>query len=153
MTSSKQAIVDLLSDTTEGVKVYDDSTPPVALTGHILNHWPGKSDFATYAWVITVGPLISASGRPSVLGGYKKRYRELVQVDIWVMEKRGSTYAAEKTRNDLVQDVDRCIHHFITEPGFGFKPPINVSDWLERDETGMKRSRLTVSVEYEKTRT
>jgi len=152
MVSVKEAIRGLLEDVGQGVKVYDDGTPPVALTGRVLDHWPGKSEYATYHWLITVGPVINTNAEIGALGSFIKLYDESVQIDVWVMEKRGSTYAAEKTRSDLIQDVDRCLFHFATNPGLGFKV-LNLANWRDIDEPGVKRSSATAIMLYEKART
>jgi hypothetical protein len=125
------------------------STVPILIPGHVLDHWPGKEDFASYGWVITLGPVINADAQYSSLGALSKWIRESVQIDVWVMEKRGSTYAAEKTRSDLVQEIDRCLHHYAGSPGSGFNV-VNLSGWRELDEVGLRRTSCTVVIEYEK---
>jgi hypothetical protein len=127
------------------------STVPILIDGDVLDHWPGKSDFAAHGWVITLGPVIGADARIASLGSFGKDISESVQCDVWVMEKRDSTYAAEKTRSDLVQEVDRCLLHYSASPGTGYKH-VNASGWRELDETGMKRSTMTAEILYEKTR-
>lgn len=152
MTSAKELIVSLLGNSTYGVKVYDDSNPATLLTGTIQDRWPGPSAFASKAYVITVGPVIGVEAELDSLGSFGKRYTEHVQVDVWVIEKRGQTYAAEKTRQDLVQEVDRCLLHYAPAPSSGFTS-VNASGWQEIDEPGMKRSSMIVEVTYEKART
>lgn len=60
-------------------------------------------------------------------------------------------YQAEKTRQDLVQDVDRRLLHYSASPGTGFIH-INCSGWRELDEPGLRRSTMTVTMFYEKVR-
>lgn len=158
MTSAKATIVTLLTTATYKVAVNDDGaanpTPPpalnyTALTGEVLDHWPGKQDLATNDWIITVGPVVGADAQLSSIGALSKWIRESVQIDVWVMEKRDQNWAAERVRGDLVQDVDRCLHHFASSPGTGFKV-VNLEAWRELDETGLKRTCCTASMEYEK---
>lgn len=127
------------------------ATVPILLAGHVIDHWPGKNEFASHAYVITLGPVIAAVAEVASLGGFNKLTVESVQVDVWVMENRGATYAAEKTRSDLVQEVDRCLLHYVATPGTGFMT-VNASSWRDLDETGLKRSTMTVEVLYEKVR-
>jgi len=149
VTSAKIAIKTLLENATHGVKAYDDRTPAVLIPGHVMDRWPGESEFAAHGWVISVGPVIAADAPISSLGSFSKMIREIIQVDVWVKEKRNLTYAAEKTRSDLVQDVDRCLHHYSASPGTGYKH-VNASGWRELDEVGLLRSSLTVEMLYEK---
>jgi hypothetical protein len=128
------------------------STTGILMTGRVIDHWPGKSEFASYQWCITLGPIISGIADIASLGSFDKLYAESCQIDVWVMEKRGSTYTAEKARSDLVQEVDRCLLHFAASPGSGFMS-INVSNWIEMDETGLKRSTMTAEMIYHKVRT
>ena len=153
MVSAKAAIEALLENATYGVKVYDDTLPvAVLIPGDVLDHWPGKSDFNAYGWVITLGPVINADAQINSLGSFGKTIWEYIQLDVWVMEKRDLSYAAEKTRSDLVQEVDRCLLHYSYSPGTGYMH-VNASGWRELDETGMKRSSMTLEILYEKTRT
>lgn len=127
------------------------STIPILLAGHVIDHWPGKNEFASHSYVITLGPVIASIAEVNSLGSYGKDIVESVQCDVWVMENRGASYAAEKTRSDLVQEVDRCLLHYSATPGTGFKH-VNTSGWRELDETGMKRSSLMLTILYEKVR-
>lgn len=152
MTSAKVAIKALLDDATNGVKVYDDAGVPVLLTGHVYDRWVGKGEFAAHQWVISISPVIGVDAQIASLGSFNKLIRESVQLDVWVMEKRGKDWAAEKTRQDLVQEVDRCLLHYSASPGAGFMH-VNASGWRELDEPGMRRSSMTVDILYEKVRT
>ena len=149
MTSAKAAIKTLLENATHGVKVYDDQDPAASIAGSVSEKWLGKNEFASKGWIITVGPVIGVDAQISSLGSFSKMIREVIQVDVWVMEKRSLTYAAEKTRSDLVQEVDRCLHHYSTSPGTGYKH-VNASGWRELDEVGLLRSSMTVEILYEK---
>ena len=128
------------------------STVPILIPGHVIDHWPGKSEFAAHGYVITLGPVINADAQIASLGSFSKQIWEYIQCDVWVMENRGASYAAEKTRSDLVQEVDRCLLHFSATPGTGFMH-VNASGWKELDEVGIKRSTLTIEILYEKNRT
>jgi len=127
------------------------STVPILLAGHVIDHWPGEREFATHAYVIVVGPVLGSDAQIADLGSFNKIIWEYVQVSAHVSEKRGKTYAAEKTRGDLIQDIDRCLHHFSASPGSGFKH-INASSWRDVDTTGEKISAMTVEILYEKAR-
>ena len=152
MTSAKLAIKALLDNSTNGVKVYDDTTPtPVQLTGKSQETRPDDNDFATNVYVISIGPVYGSDSRFSAMGAAKKWIKEFIQVDIWVMERRSQTWAAEKTRSDLVQEVDRCLLHYASTPGTGFRV-VNATSWRELDESGMKHSSVDVVMEYEKAR-
>ena len=125
------------------------STVPILLEGHVIDHWPGKSEYAAHDYLITLGPVIDANAEIQDLGSFNKTIWEYLQGDIWVMEKRGDSFTAEKTRNDLIQDVDRCLHHFSATPG-NSKKHVNLSHWRELDKTGMKRTSMTIEILYEK---
>ena len=145
MTSAKDIIVTALQNATYGVKVYDDSM--TLLTGNVSQVWVGKSTFNANDWYITVGPVINVEAILQDLGSWNKRYVERVQVDVWVMEKRGANYVAERLRQDLIQEVDRCFLHYAS-----INAPFNVDNWHEADEVGMRRSTAVATVCYEKVR-
>ena len=154
MTSAKEAIKALLEDLTHGVTVHDDGdggTPPVyaKITGKVSLVWLGNNEFASKGWVITIGPIVGADAQLSSLGSFSKWIREDIQLDIWVMDKRSENYVPERIRGDLVQEVDRCLHHFAASPGAGFKV-VNARGWSELDEVGLLRTSMRASVEYEK---
>jgi len=153
MVNAKQLLQDLLSDPTNGVKVYeDDGKTPVS--GVISPAWLGKGVFATNGWQISIGPCIWISAHVSDIGAFHKAYNEAITVAIWVLEKRGMNYTAEKLRGDLIQEVDRCLLHFVNNPGTGFDH-VNVYGWYDKDEpeNGLRRSDVDITVEYQKTRT
>ena len=155
MTSAKEAIKALLEDVSYGVKVLDDGdgeTPPnyATILGKVSLVWLGNNEFSTKGWVITIGPVVSADAQISSLGALSKWIREEVQMDVWVMDKRGENYTPERVRGDLVQDLDRCLHHYAGNPGAGFKV-VNLGGWNELDEIGLLRTTCKATVEYEKT--
>ena len=154
MTSAKEAIKALLEDATYGVKVLDDGnggTPPIysIIQGKVSLVWLGNNEFAAKGWIITIGPVVGADAELSSLGAYSKWIREDLQVDVWVMEKRSENYTPERIRGDVVQEVDRCLHHYAGNPGAGIKV-VNAGGWSELDEVGLLRTSMRVSVEYEK---
>lgn len=154
MTSAKGAIKVLLEDMSYGVKVLDDGdgeVPPnySIIPGKVSLVWLGDNEFSTKGWVITIGPVLSTDAQISSLGAFSKWIREEVQIDVWVMDKRGENYTPERVRGDLVQDLDRCLHHYAGNPGAGFKI-VNLSGWSELDETGLLRTTCRATVEYEK---
>ena len=143
MTSAKAAIITLLTDATR--KAHVDGTK-----GTVIDHWPNKEDYTSREWIISVGPVIGADAQISSLGSFSKWIREVIQVDVWVMEKREKSYTVmEKIRSDLVQDVDRCLHHYSGNPGAGFTH-VNALGWRELDEVGLLRSSMTLEMFYEK---
>ena len=155
MTSAKETIKALLEDASHGVKVLDDGdgdAPPVynIIQGKISLVWLGNNEFASKGWVITIGPVVGADAQLSSLGSFSKWIREDVQLDVWVMDKRSENYVPERIRGDLVQEVDRCLHHFAASPGAGFNV-VNAGGWSELDEVGLLRTSMRASVEYEKT--
>jgi len=151
LTAAKAQIVTWLTDGTNGVKVYDDTIPvPVALAGHVYDRYVGKGEFGAHVWTISVGPVIGAPAEIASLGSFNKIIKENVQIDVWVMEVRGATWAAEKTRQDVVQEVDRCLLHYANVGGSWLS--VNVSSWREIDEHGMRRSSMTAECIYEKVR-
>ncbi len=153
MVNAKQLLQSLLSDATYGVKVYEDDGETL-VPGVVSTAWLGKGVFATNGWQITVGPCIWTSARVADLGALHKRYDEAIMITVWVLEKRAVNYAAERLRNDLVHEIDRCILHFVNDPGIGFDH-VNVYGWVDHDEpeNGLRRSDVDVTVEYQKTRT
>lgn len=150
--SAKAAIKTLLDNATYGIKVYDNAGVPALLDGHVYDRWVGKGEFAAHQWVISISQVIGADAQIASLGSYNKLIRESLQLDVWVMEKRGKDWEAEKTRQDVVQEVDRCLLHYSASPGTGFMH-VNASSWRELDEPGMRRSMMTVDILYEKVRT
>ncbi len=153
MVNAKQLLQDLLNDPINGVKVYEDNGKTL-VPGVISPAWLGKGVFATNGWQISIGSCIWASARVTDLGAFHKAYNEAITVTIWLLEKRGMNYAAERLRSDLVQEVDRCLLHFVNNSGTGFDH-VNVYGWYEKDEAenGLRRSDVDVLVEYQKTRT
>jgi hypothetical protein len=128
------------------------STVGILIPGHVMDHFPGKSHWADHGWLITLGPVIASDAQIASLGSLSKLIWEYIQLDVWVMEKRDLAYAAETTRGDLVQEVDRCLLHYSAAPGTGYMH-VNASGWQEIDETGMKRSSMTTAILYGKVRT
>lgn len=150
MTSAKSAIKALLENADHGIKVYDDQSAPIL--GKISEKWTSMESFGKYGWMITVGPVVGSDAQISSHGALSKWIVENIQIDIWVLERQGMKYKAERIRGDLVQDVDRCLHHFATSPGTGFKV-VNLASWAEMDEDGLLRSSCRAYMEYEKSQT
>jgi hypothetical protein len=123
---------------------------PIILAGHIYTKWPGKREFgAAHAWIISIGPITGADSQLDALGAAHKWIKEFVQLDVWVLENKDVNYEAERVRDDLVKELDRCIHHYANAPGSGYKVA-NLDGWNEMDEVGVKRTTCRATVEWER---
>jgi hypothetical protein len=138
------------------IVVKDTQTPtPQDIPGRVVVSWYDEELIGEDAWLVTIGPTIAAGNRPQDIGGSTFWENNVVQIDLWVPNKKDSTanplyYKPKRVIHDLKEAVKGLLQAQLVNPAADVKY-LRLSNWrdIHDPEHDILRVSAQVTVEWE----